>query len=558
MRTIPYDIFLGIARGNALNQDIRYLWDLQNGYINKQNDLQMRNGLSTAEIVAGAGTVLPIYGTPAITCIEEIEWNSETKDIICKAGTAWWIYRPVALQGTTTSTSAGKLVDSGASFTDRDVGRKVTNTTDQTTTYVTARDSATTLSVANDIFTSGENYTIHAGFGQLVGSRSATYRGQVLMYRTNANAEILILIDGGTPQKVTSAYVVSNLGGSPPSDATCGTAHNFHVILNSLAAKGKVYVSALNNPEDYTSVRPVDALVLELAYVTPKTDDIVSFSSFSEDVLVIRGEKYTVTYNAPEDAINWSILQKYESSNVSNHCQIERGSQLFFPTLSGMESMSSLAQNKEVPTDDMTRNIVPLYQSLLSTLGVSSAYQITGLYDRILDLVYICFPFTGTCQMLVYSFQYGEFVGRFLYSAVSIRAMTRRVDGSILVGDSAGQVYTMNSGTTDNGTIIPFTITPAFDYYGSKGRYKQVKMMRVTVEHSSTFTMDIANNYDTQAGTEVSKSITAVALGRNVVPFPGFTGRGRAFQPVITHDTTSGVIINIPYFEVDVVDEGVK
>lgn len=65
--------------------------------------------------------------------------------------------------GTTTSTTANKLVDSAQNFeTTIDVGMIVKNTTDDTFAYVTAVDSNTTLSLSSDIMTSGEAYTIYA------------------------------------------------------------------------------------------------------------------------------------------------------------------------------------------------------------------------------------------------------------------------------------------------------------------------------------------------------------------------------------------------------------
>ena len=65
-------------------------------------------------------------------------------------------------EGTTTSTTANKLVDSGQNFlTTVTVGDYVTNETDETKTTVTAIDSNTQLSLADDIFTSGEDYIIY-------------------------------------------------------------------------------------------------------------------------------------------------------------------------------------------------------------------------------------------------------------------------------------------------------------------------------------------------------------------------------------------------------------
>jgi len=78
--------------------------------------------------------------------------------------------------GTTTSTTASKLVDSGADFvTDAvQVGDVVTNSTDTTHSYVTAIDSATTLSLNDDIFVSGEGYQVSGGYGATITGISFT------------------------------------------------------------------------------------------------------------------------------------------------------------------------------------------------------------------------------------------------------------------------------------------------------------------------------------------------------------------------------------------------
>ncbi len=70
----------------------------------------------------------------------------------------------VRTTGTATSTSSGKLVDTGKNFTTLgvDVGDEVYNTTDSTHAYVTAVDSSTQLSLSSDIMASGEGYTLQA------------------------------------------------------------------------------------------------------------------------------------------------------------------------------------------------------------------------------------------------------------------------------------------------------------------------------------------------------------------------------------------------------------
>ena len=62
---------------------------------------------------------------------------------------------------TTTGTTASKLVDSTATFTDDDVGRYAYNITQGTYALITAKDSTTQLSVDTDIFdTTGDSYGI--------------------------------------------------------------------------------------------------------------------------------------------------------------------------------------------------------------------------------------------------------------------------------------------------------------------------------------------------------------------------------------------------------------
>jgi hypothetical protein len=75
---------------------------------------------------------------------------------------AWHKTWGTADSGTTTSTSANKLVQTGQNFDSTVLsGMIVFNSTDSTFANVTAVDSATTLSLSADVMTSGENFTIY-------------------------------------------------------------------------------------------------------------------------------------------------------------------------------------------------------------------------------------------------------------------------------------------------------------------------------------------------------------------------------------------------------------
>ena len=97
--------------------------------------------------------------------------------------------------GTTTATTSNKLVFATGGFTARQhslVGATVTNTTDSTSTTISAVDSNTTLSVASNIFTNGENFSIAHKY--------------VRFYKNNAQ-----LLTGGNPYAIVSPYGTADL-----------------------------------------------------------------------------------------------------------------------------------------------------------------------------------------------------------------------------------------------------------------------------------------------------------------------------------------------------------
>ena len=68
----------------------------------------------------------------------------------------------IMTSGTTTAALANLLIDGGADFLSTvEVGNIVINTTDGTKTTVTAVNNDTTLTIADDIMTIGEAYTIY-------------------------------------------------------------------------------------------------------------------------------------------------------------------------------------------------------------------------------------------------------------------------------------------------------------------------------------------------------------------------------------------------------------
>lgn len=129
--------------------------------------------------------------------------------------------------GTTTGTTADKLVDSGATFQTDGVSTYMVihNTTDDIFTHVSAVDSETQLSVNDDIFTSGENYVVYAT------TRLSDYwvecNGQVL-------SDALSVYDGATiPDLNGDSGTPRFLRGSTTSGTTGGSEQHSHSIPTS-------------------------------------------------------------------------------------------------------------------------------------------------------------------------------------------------------------------------------------------------------------------------------------------------------------------------------------
>jgi len=106
--------------------------------------------------------------------------------------------------GQSTGTSAGKLTDTNANFSSVSVNDIIYNTTDKTSAIVTAIDSNTVISVSEDIFVSGDNYTAFLG-GPNGSSRINSSEG-CLLY-VGSNSEIKQNISGSAGGTADPRYV---------------------------------------------------------------------------------------------------------------------------------------------------------------------------------------------------------------------------------------------------------------------------------------------------------------------------------------------------------------
>ena len=111
--------------------------------------------LATDSIIEGIGKLQSQINGLANGLQFQGSWDADTNSPVLSSGGG------EATNGTTTSTSTNKLVDSAANFTATvTVGDQVVNQVDGQTALVTNVDSSTILSIDADIMLSGETYTI--------------------------------------------------------------------------------------------------------------------------------------------------------------------------------------------------------------------------------------------------------------------------------------------------------------------------------------------------------------------------------------------------------------
>ena len=164
--------------------------------------------------------------------------------------------------GATTATTASKLVDSGASFTTTvAVGDVVYNSTDGTTTTVTAVDSNTTLSIAENFMASGENYEIF---------KLSEYEKP----RIIPVDKVIGLKPAATPSNNYIDFVISPEAGGDNIRVNTNLWYNFEGVKNDFIIQLEKLLSSSNKPSSMND------------YYFPKTGAISAFGGTAD--LVVR------------------------------------------------------------------------------------------------------------------------------------------------------------------------------------------------------------------------------------------------------------------------------
>lgn len=427
-----------------------------------------------------------------------------------------------------------------------------------------ARWASGTLDVIIRSGTSWKRYDGSSTFNAITGATSRTDDeiGQVIMFNNK-----VIMVDGGTALIMDSAYSVSSLGGSPPSDADAAHAHQHKVWLNSRANPMRAYYSATDDPEDYTKAG--DAGYLDLSSILPVGDEILGYSTVAEVYLVIHCRKHQVVYYAGTEPADFELQMVIPVSCYSNSGKTLIGRELIIPSDEGLNSLSSAIVHQALETDDLTLEVSDLYRVLVAAMA--NLKHVSAAFYHKLNHLYLSFPTASDPQILVYDPKVQNIVGR--YIGLTPYSWCERTGGTMLMG-GAGYVYTFDSGTSDDGTAIDFSVELPFLWWGDLERHKAPREFEVLVQTDRDMTLTVSWWFgDDPTGTQIfTKNVSIEAsetlwrsalwrssywrgVGVDSVSTFDMNSRGRLMTMKLSHSTVDA-IITIPWWIVRFFFEG--
>ncbi len=397
--------------------------------------------------------------------------------------------------------------------------------------------------------------------------------GQCVMFKNE-----LLMVDGGIPRKCTAAYSVAILSvdANMPQDSDAIGVHRDKVWLNSQANPMIAYFCTTNSANGATSwTGTSDAGTLDLSTVLPEGDRIRGFRSYGGEnstLLAIICDKYTVIYQAGSNVATFTLLQYFPTTCVSINACDYLGNELVYPSRNCFTSLSHAYGTNDIATGTLSDLIEPYWRTLISQ--VTDTTQIQGCFDKTLGLFYVLFPIANNYQILVYSDDMKNFVGRFTYP-FSVFSFRYRNNGQMLMG-SDGYVYKMNIGDDDAGTAIPWSFKMPGLYFGTPSRYKRPIEFEALFQCTTSLDLFLDYYYGLNTATAgvltIPISLTATSnqwdvslwdvtnwdqSGNTIFRTSDLLGRGRIVFVEMRH-ATKGAKIAFPWFLLRYMMEGIN
>jgi len=357
-------------------------------------------------------------------------------------------------------------------------------------------------------------YDSSDSFDTIDGARTNDASGQCVMFKNN-----LIMVDGGVPRKMDSAYTVSNLSedSDMPQKSDCVWVHRDKVWLNDTDNPMVAHFCTTNSAFGTGSWSgATDAGTIDLSTVLPEGDKILGFRTYGgidSGLVAIVCQKYTVIYSAGSNVYDFTFIQYFPTTCLSMQSCAYVGTDLVYASRNSVTSITSSQTNQQLEINPLSKYIELMYRDYIELLGSASEPLISGVFHKKLNHYYLTIPITGNAQTLVYSLDIGNFVGGWTYP-FTIYSWCERLSGVLLAGGD-GYVYTMNSGNNDDGTAITWKASFPALYFKEPMRYKKPVSLEALI-YAETADPSLSVDYwyggvGTLVATNLTKAIALAA-----------------------------------------------
>ncbi len=413
-------------------------------------------------------------------------------------------------------------------------------------------------------------YRISSGaYTSLDVSRTEDKRGMSTMFDDQ-----LIMVDGGTPRKSTSAHTVSNLStdATMPTNSTAVWTHRNRVWLNEPNTM-VIYGSKVSDATSGTAWSTADdSIQLDLSYILPETDEFIGFGTVANTMLVIIGKKYLVFYDIPETTDDMSLYKIVKVNPLSQQGLTPFAGDYAIALDNGFNMLSSTETYERLKLDDLSSLIENMWieqvQAETDTLDICSAL------NHNTNHVYVTFHNSQESNTLVYSLSLKNFVGRFQFKSAPY-SWCEDNNGIMYFGAEDGNIYKLDDTVfTDDGELMIFQWELPYLGIDNPIMYKAPRELEMMIETNSSVEVfadywfgeqdSLSKKTNFEVSAEVSRYRESLfrgsyyrGSGRALVLNLDYVDRGKTVGFSIYHRTL-GARIRIPYLLIKYILEGDK
>lgn len=315
-------------------------------------------------------------------------------------------------------------------------------------------------------------------------SRAASYTNNASWDFVTFNNLCIAVNGSNEPQKYDGVSNASNLGGTPPTSASCVEVFKNRVFMaGEQANPTKLSYSALSNPENWTAAN--DAGWIEVGLNDGQR--ITGLKAFYDVLLIFKESSIYVLsgYSGDASSPGYFFIKPLnaEIGAVSNRAIIQVGNDIYFISKKGIYSLKAVQTYGDLSLSSISGNI----QSLLDKLNIGSINNsfIVGDYDE--DRLWFFVPNGSSIQndlILIYDYHLRCWTKRSGFSSKSGHVVKSNISGTNIfyTGSYNGYIYKQKTGYSYNGTPInSYYITPWLDLgnYRIRKRIRDIQLVMV-------------------------------------------------------------------------------